>query len=72
VHNFSFYFGLNLLNGSSHVHTFFNVKLAYHTSCLYSDQTRNGKQYGISFEVIISSQTKLQLQNFLHAFFLNF
>ncbi len=27
------------------------------------------KQYGISFEVATSSQTKLQLQNFPHAFF---
>jgi len=26
------------------------------------------KQYGISFEVVTSSETKLQLQNFLHAF----
>jgi hypothetical protein len=26
------------------------------------------KQYGISFEVATSSQTKLQLQNFPHAF----
>jgi hypothetical protein len=43
MHNFSFYFGLNLLNGSSHVHIFFNVKLDDHISCLYSDQTRNGK-----------------------------
>jgi hypothetical protein len=28
------------------------------------------KQYGISFEIAIYSQTKLQLQNFLHAFFI--
>jgi hypothetical protein len=28
------------------------------------------KQYGISFELATSSQTKLQFQNFLHAFFL--
>jgi hypothetical protein len=27
------------------------------------------KQYGINFEVATSSQTKLQLQNFPHAFF---
>jgi len=27
------------------------------------------KQYGISFEVATSLQIKLQLQNFLHAFF---
>jgi len=30
------------------------------------------KQYGISFEIAISSQIKLQLQNFLHAFFFSF
>jgi hypothetical protein len=30
------------------------------------------KQYGISFKVVTSSQTKLQLQNFPHAFFLSF
>jgi len=27
------------------------------------------KQYGISFEITTSSQTKLQLQNFFHAFY---
>jgi hypothetical protein len=30
------------------------------------------KQYEISFEVVISLQTKLQFQNFPHAFFLSF
>jgi len=44
VHKFFFCFGLNLLNVSFHVHTFFNVKLDDHTPCLYSVQIRNGKQ----------------------------
>jgi hypothetical protein len=61
------------LNGSSHAHTFFDVKLDVHTLCLYSVQTRNeNKQYGINFEVATFSQTKLELQKFPHAFFLNF
>ncbi len=30
------------------------------------------KEYGISFEVATSSQTKLQLQDFPQAFFFNF
>jgi hypothetical protein len=44
MHNFSFCFGLNFLNGSSHVHTFFNVKLDDHTPCLYNVQTKNEEQ----------------------------
>jgi hypothetical protein len=30
------------------------------------------KQYELSFEIATSSQTKLQLKNFPHAFFLSF
>jgi hypothetical protein len=41
MHNFSFCFELSLLNGSSHVHTFFNVKLYDHTPYLYSVQVKN-------------------------------
>jgi len=44
VHNFSFCFRLSPLNGSSHVHTFINVKLDDHTPCLYSVQIKSGKQ----------------------------
>jgi hypothetical protein len=45
------------------------VKLDAHTHCLYNVQTNNEKkQYGINFELATSSQTKLQLQNFPHAF----
>jgi hypothetical protein len=60
---------LNLFIGSSHVHKFFNVKFDDHTPSLYSAQNINeNKQYGINSEVATSSQIKLQLQNFLHAF----
>jgi hypothetical protein len=70
VHNISFCFGLSLLNGSSYVHTFCNVKLNDHTLCLYNVQIElENKQYGINFEIAIFSQIKLQLQNFPYAFF---
>jgi hypothetical protein len=66
VHNFSFCFKLSLLIGSSHVHTFFNVKLD-DVYIMFKLGMEN-KQYGTSFEISISTQTKLQFENFLHAF----
>jgi len=44
VHNFKKKFGLNFLDGSFHVHTFFNVRLDDHTPCLYNVKIGNGKQ----------------------------
>jgi hypothetical protein len=41
MYNFYFCLGLNLLNGSSRVHTFLNEKLDNYTPCLYNVQTRN-------------------------------
>jgi hypothetical protein len=70
VHNFSFCFGLSLLNGSSHAHTFFNVKFDDHTLVYIVFKLGiENKQYGISFEIGIFSQINLQLQNSPHAFF---
>jgi hypothetical protein len=73
MHIFSFCFGLSLLNGSSHVHTFSNVKLNDHTPIVYTmfKLIMENKQYGTSFEVASPSQTKLQFQKFPHAIFLS-
>ncbi len=69
MHYLFFNFGLSHLINSSHVHKFFNVKLDGHTPLVYIvfKIGMKNKQYGISFEVATSLQTKLQFQNFLHA-----
>ncbi len=69
MHYLFFYFGLSLLINSSHVHIGFIVKLDGHTPLAYIvfKIGMKNKQYGISFEVTTSLQTKLQFQNFLHA-----
>jgi len=43
MHNLFFYFGLNFLIRSSHVHNFFIVEFDDHTPCLYIVQNKNGK-----------------------------
>jgi hypothetical protein len=61
VHYLFFCFGLSLLISSSHVHKLLNVKLHRHTPLfiLCSKIGMENKQYGISFEVATSLQTKL-------------
>jgi len=60
MHYLFFCFGLSLRISSSHVHKFLNVKLDKHTPFVYMvfKIGMKNKQYGISFEVAISLQTK--------------
>ncbi len=69
MHIFYFSFGLSFLNGSSHVHTFFNVKLNDPLVYTVFKVGMKNKQYEISFEIAISKFSSCLL--FLGFRFLN-